>query len=216
MKFSADTIIILKNYATINPGVIFSPGSVLRTIHPQKTIIGTAQITEVFEKEAAIYDLPRFLATLSLFEDPEVEFGNGKFLITSGNTKVTYTYAAADMIVKAPIKTNLPPPDVSIKISWKELDSIIRASGIMKLPDIAFVAEEGTIKITVTDSRNSTADTYSAVVAEGLECKDFRMLVKVENLRLLPLDYEIGLSTAGFAKFTGANIDYLVVSEAAK
>lgn len=216
MKFSANTITILKNYATINPGVIFSPGNVLRTIHPQKTIIGTAQVTETFEKEAAVYDLPRFLATLSLFDDPDVEFGNGRFLISSGNTKVTYTYAAPDMIVKAPTKTNLPPADVSIKISWKELDSIIRASSIMKLPDIAFVAEEGTIRITVTDARNSTADTYSAVVAEGLVCKDFRMLVKVENLRLLPLDYEIGLSTAGFAKFTGANIDYLVVSEAAK
>ena len=37
MKFSNETIGVLKNFSMINPGLVFKPGSVIRTMNPQKT-----------------------------------------------------------------------------------------------------------------------------------------------------------------------------------
>ena len=44
MKFSTDTLSVLKNFSTINPSIVFKPGSVVRTISPQKTVMAAATI----------------------------------------------------------------------------------------------------------------------------------------------------------------------------
>ena len=56
MKFSNESIGILKNFATINPSIIFKPGSVVRTISPQKTVMAAATISETIESTAGVYD----------------------------------------------------------------------------------------------------------------------------------------------------------------
>ena len=92
MKFSENTISVLKNFSTINPSVMFKSGNTVRTISPQKTVMATATIGETFGRNAGVYDLGRFLATLSLFDEPEVEFLDTKFSIKSGKSSVNYTY----------------------------------------------------------------------------------------------------------------------------
>ena len=39
MKFSERTLTVLKNFATINPSIVFNPGKTLRTISPTKTVM---------------------------------------------------------------------------------------------------------------------------------------------------------------------------------
>ena len=57
MKLSARTLQILKNFATINPSLLFKPGNVLTTISPAKTMQAKARVTEQFDTQFAIYDL---------------------------------------------------------------------------------------------------------------------------------------------------------------
>ena len=80
MKFSSDTLSVLKNFSTINPSIVFKPGSVVRTISPQKTVMAAATIGETVETQAGVYDLSRFLSTLALFDNPEVVFGQDQVL----------------------------------------------------------------------------------------------------------------------------------------
>ena len=44
MKFSNDTLNVLKNFSSINPSVLFKPGQTVRTISPQKTVMAAATI----------------------------------------------------------------------------------------------------------------------------------------------------------------------------
>lgn len=215
MKFSNETISVLKNFSTVNPGLVFKPGSVIRTMHPQKTVMASATVSENFEKIARVYDLSRFLATLSLFDDPDVEFTDDKFIISSGRSKVSYTYAAEAMVVSAPDKDiKFPTPEAVVNIKWKELDSVIKAAGVLKLSEIAFTSDGSTISLAAVDSKNPTADAYDIVVAEGVDTPEFRMIIKVENLRLMPNDYEVQLSTKGLAHFKSSKVEYYIALEA--
>lgn len=215
MKLSAETIAILKNFAAINQGLAFKPGSVIRTMHPQKTVMATAKVTETFENRACVYDLSRFLATLSLFDDPNIEFKEDRFVISSDNKRVSYTYAAEAMIVTPPEKElNFPTPDATVEVKWKDLDSVIRAAGVLKLSEIAFISDGSMITLSATDSKNSTSDVYDVIVAEDLDIPSFRMIIKVENLRVMPNDYTVSLSAKGLARFTSHKVEYFIALDA--
>ena len=215
MKFSNETISVLKNFATINPGLVFKPGSVIRTMHPQKTVMASATVSENIEKVARVYDLSRFLATLSLFDDPDVEFTEDKFIISSGKSKVSYTYAAEAMVVSAPDKDiKFPDPEAVVTVKWKELDSVIKAAGVLKLSEVAFISDGSSISLSAVDSKNPTADAYEIVVAEGVSAPEFKMIIKVENLKLMQNDYEVSLSTKGLAHFKSSKAAYYIALEA--
>jgi len=215
MKFSAETLSVLKNFSQVNPGIVFKPGSVVKTIHPQKTIMASATVAENFQAVARIYDLSRFLATLSLFDDPEVEFTEDRFIISSGKNKVSYTYAAESMVVSPPDKDiKFPDAEATVNVKWKELDTVAKAAGVLKLSEIAFIGNDGTISLSAVDSKNPTADSYSVVIAENVSVPDFRMLIKVENLKLMPNDYEVALSTRGLAHFKSTKVEYYIALEA--
>ena len=70
MKLSESTVSFLKNYANINQSLEFREGSTLRTVSPLNTILASVEISEDFPKTFPIYELNRFLGTLSLFKDP--------------------------------------------------------------------------------------------------------------------------------------------------
>lgn len=215
MKFSNETISVLKNFSMINPGLVFKPGSVIRTMHPQKTVMASATVSENIEKSARIYDLSRFLATLSLFDDPDVEFTEDKFIISSGKSKVSYTYAAEAMVVAAPEKEiNFPTPEAIVTVKWKDLDSVIKASGVLKLSEVAFISDGSNVSLSAVDSKNPTADSYSVIIAENTGASPFKMIVKVENLKLMPHDYEVSLSAKGLAHFKSSKSEYYIALEA--
>ena len=74
MKVSERTTNLLKNYANINQSIEFREGNILRTVSPLNTILASVEISEDLPKTFPIYELNRFLGTLSLFDDPELDF----------------------------------------------------------------------------------------------------------------------------------------------
>ena len=214
MKFSNETLSVLKNFSQINPSVMFKPGQTIRTISPQKTVMAAATVGETFDKPAGIYDVSRFLATLSLFEEPDVNFGESQFNIKGGKRTLKYTYTAENMIVTPPERDiPVPDPEATLTISWDDLESVVRAAGVLGLPEIAFNAEGDTISLAAVDSKNPTAYNYSITVAEGGDYGDFRMIIKVDNLKLMPTNYEVALSSKGMAHFKSDKVQYWIAIE---
>lgn len=215
MKFSNETLSVLKNFSQINPSVMFKPGQVIRTISPQKTVMAAANVTETFEQQAGVYDVNRFLATLSLFDEPEITFGENQFNIDGGKSKLKYTYTSENMIVTPPEKDiQVPSPEAQVSLSWSNIDSVIRAAGVLGLPEIAFIGDESGLSIAAVDGKNPTADTYSVAVSEETGFEPFRMIIKVDNLKLMPADYDVALSSKGMAHFKSAKVQYWVAVEA--
>ena len=214
MKFSNETMSILKNFSSINPSIVFKAGSTIRTISPQKTVMAAATIGETVEQQAGVYDLSRFLATLSLFENPEVVFGTDRFTIKGGKSELKYTYTSESLIVSPPEKDIVvPDPEATINVSWQAIDSVIRATGVLQLPEVAFSSDGSTITLSAVDSKTSTADSYDVIIAEDVETPPFNMIIKTDNLKLVPTDYEVTLSSKGMAHFKSDKVQYWIAIE---
>ena len=212
MKLSQDTITILKNFSTINQSIIFKPGNVIRTISPQKTVMASATVPDEFPREAGIYNLSRFLSTLSMYSEPDLTFEDKRVLFKQGKSMSYLTYTDASMIVAPPQKQiDLPGIDVSVKMSAENLQNVLKATGILGLPEVAFVGQDGSCYLKAIDSSNPSADSHSIDVGETEDT--FSLIIKTENLQILPGDYTVELSSKGISKFTGKQATYFVAIE---
>ena len=81
MNMNKDTLTVLKNFAGINKYMRISKGNVLMIFNPSLPLFARAEISDFFPKEFSIYDLNQWLSTLSLFEDPDIDFGDKQMVI---------------------------------------------------------------------------------------------------------------------------------------
>lgn len=209
MKFSERTLTVLKSFSNINKSILMSEGSVLKTITPEKTLVAIANIPDSFPSDACIYDLSRFLSILDLYEDPDVEFHDKYFTISEGRRKTKYVFADVSMIHTPPNKEiKIPSKDVEITVSWEDMQSVLKAAGVLQFGEVAFVGQEGKLYLRAIDSANPTADTFGVEIGETTD--EFTIIVKTDNLKLLPGDYHVTLCAKGISEFKGDDVTYFV------
>lgn len=217
MKLSDNTISILKNFASINQSILVKEGSKLRTISVMQNILAEAEVGEEFPKDFAIYDLNQFLNGISLHQDPDLDFSNDSHLIIrEGKRRVKYFFADPEVIVSPPEKDiDLPSQDICFELEHSQLDKLIKASGVYKLPDLSAIGDAGVIRLVVRDKNNDTSNEYSIVVGET--DSEFVLNFKVENIKIIPGSYNVIISTGDncIAKFINEkyNLNYFVALE---
>jgi hypothetical protein len=213
MKISTNTLNVLRNFAKINPSIVIAEGNVLKTISTSKTIMAKATVETTFDKRFAIYNLDRFLSTLSLFAEPELVFENKSVTIFGNNKKSQYTYADESTVTKAPEKEiKLPSVDVTFNLTNDNLKDVEKAAGVLALPEISVVGDGTTVSLQAFDSKNPSGDVYSIEI--GTTDKVFRAIFKSENIKIIPGDYQVSISSAGISHFSGKEADYWIAVEA--
>lgn len=214
MKFDANTLTVLKNFAAINKNILFREGNKIRTIaaESQAVMASYTSDTEITE-QFAIYDLSRFLGTISLFDNPDLTVNGNVIEIREGNNKYNYVLSDPSLILSAPDKdVNFPEADVKFALTDAALTKVQRALGIGQLPEIAIVGANGKISVQAIDSKGASQDTFSIEV--GDTDKNFVFYYRSENIKLLPGDYEVAISSRGLSHFKGKNVDYWIAVEA--
>lgn len=213
MKLEGRTLSILKNFASINPSIMFRPGDVLKTMSPNKTILAHAKLKEQVEGQFAIYDLSKFLSVLSLFEKPALSLQERFMTITDGQQRVNYTFADPKMIVQASDKTpQVMNPEINFKLTQTTLDRVQKAMGVLKLPELAICGDGQNITVEAVDLKNPSADTFAIKV--GQTTHKFKMVFKSENIKVIAGDYDVAISSKGISHFRGEDVDYWIVAEA--
>lgn len=221
MLLDEQALTVFKNFAQINPSLLLVPGSTVATMSPSETILASVEFGSSvdFPSRGAIYDLNRFISTLSLFENPDLDFNDTCVKISKGKKAVKYTFAAENMIVvpKDGTKLQFPVPEVEVELIWDELAAVLKASAVLNSPEIAFKGRDGELLLVAQDSANPTADTYESPI--GNTDKEFTFIFKKENLKLLNLNYDVRISSKGIAEFTSKNdegpkLKYYVAVEA--
>jgi hypothetical protein len=213
MKINNKTLNILKNFATINPSIIVKPGNTLKTISSSKTILARAEVPDIFEYPFAIYNLSQFIGCISMFTDPDFDFDESSVTISDGKNKIVYHYADSSIILAPPEKDiTIPSVDVEFKISATDIPSVAKALSILELTEIAIVGDGDNIFIQAIDSKNLSSNQYSVKV--GATDKVFRAIFKPDNLKMVPDDYIVTLSSKGLSKFAGTDATYYVAIEA--
>lgn len=211
VTLSKKTIDVLQNFSTINSSIVFRKGSTVRTISNAENILAKFTGEEVFPTDFAIYDLSQFLSGISLFNDPQLEFTSSDFVsIRGGRQSAKYYFSDPEITLKsAPEKNvNFPGADLQFNLTKEDLNSLHRASAVYGLPDITFESEEGedTIKIILSDQENDTSNTYDITVV-GCSTGNYSLNLKIENIRVLPGDYNVKVSQHLISEWTNANVD---------
>jgi hypothetical protein len=115
MKLSETTLVILKNFATFNNHLVVDPGNVIRTLTEKKTVLIKAEVEEEFPVPFAFHDLSGFLKILSLFEEPELEFGKNSVVISDASgTSQEYYYSDRDELNWEKRSVTFPEVDIEV------------------------------------------------------------------------------------------------------
>lgn len=201
MNLSSDTIVILKNFASINQSIFVREGNKLKTMSVMKNVLAEAIVEEEFPKDFAIYDLNQFLNGIGLHDNPELDFSNDSYLtIREGKRRVKYFFADPSVIVSPPEKDIVVPSnDIEFQLDHSQLEKLLKASSIYQLPDLAAVGENGVISLVVRDKKNDTSNEFSVDVGETNE--EFTMNFKVENIKIVPGSYDVVISSQLISKF---------------
>lgn len=212
MKIESNTINVLKNFASINNSIIINVGNKLETVSSTKTIKATAKVLTSFPRRFAMYNLNRFISTLSLFNDPDVDFGENSLTISDGDRSVQLTYSDESTIIKVPTRNIvLPSVDVSVTLTNENLKAVEKALGVLSVPEIIFTGKNGKVYIQAADTKNPSGDFYSIEI--GQSDRNFHAIYKAENIKVLPGDYTVDISSAGISRFYNDEIEYFITVE---
>lgn len=217
MQLSDNTLEVLRNFATINPSIMVREDSKgLKTISPAKSVIASATIEEEFPQDFGIYDLPRFLQVLTLFNEPTLTFKD-KF-VRIGNSEDTqhtnYYYTPENMIITPPNTVKLPEVSVSFELPNVLMNSVLKAGAALQCPEILLQGKDGKISVQAVDSSVKAGDSYFLEVGETED--DFSVYIKIENLKLMDVDYTVNVIQMGktfLTQFVAEEVNYIVASE---
>jgi len=219
MKLSNDTLNILKNFASINSGIVFHQGKTIKTISGNKNILAEATITEEIPVEFGVYDLNNFLTVLSLHkEEPVIDFGDKMAVISglSGRSKLNYRFCDPTMVVAPPAKPiAMPDAEIAFELSETDLEWVIRSSSVLSSPNIAVVSDGSKISLQCFDATNDAASTNTLDVTDGNGDR-FKMIFKTEALKMIPGSYDVRVSSKGVSHFRNKakDLQYWITTEA--
>lgn len=202
MKISKETVSILKTLANVNTNILLTPGSKLATISPQKNIVAEITVAESFPEEFGIYDLNEFLGVLSLFSDAELEFTDKQVTLSEGRSSIKYFAADASILVKPTKALNFPAPEVTFTLPAATLAMAIKTASVLRSPDISFVGDGSEMSLVIVDLKNPAANSFNLSLGET--DTTFRSNLKVENLKMMPGDYEVALTSKKISRFKNA------------
>ena len=138
-----------------------------------------------------------------------MEFFDKYFIISEGKRRTKYVYADLSMIHTPPEKDiTIPSADVVVNVSNDELTSVLKAAGVLQFSEIAFVGEGGKCYLKAIDSTNEGADDFGVEIGDTAD--EFKIIIKTDNLKLMPLDYEVTLCSKGISEFKGEGVTYYV------
>ena len=214
MKLSKDTVGLFKNFAGINSNLLLKQGNKLATISTQKNVMSDTVVAETFPADFGIYDLNEFLGAMSLFDDPDLEFSDKYVTIKEGGASIKYFAAEIGNLVVPQKAIVFPEAEIEFTLTATMLNMIQKTASVLRATDLQIVGDGSKMVIQVGDKKNATGNTYNAQV--GSTDKEFKVNLKVENLKMLPGDYLVSISSKKISRFkaTSSELVYYVAVEA--
>ena len=214
MKISHDTLALLKNFAGINTNILVRQGNVLSTVSAGKNILARATVAETFDREFAVYDLNNFLALLSLWDSPEIDFEETGMFLRDGQEEFEYGYADPSVVTAAPDKTLEIDPFFTFNLTAADISMVQKAASILSAPTMSIVSKGGKVTLTVSDPSNPRANAYRKELTTT-DVGDFDCRLKVENLKVVGDEYTVALGRkkAMHFKNTTKELEYWLAME---
>jgi hypothetical protein len=217
MKLHNEALEVLNNFSSINPSIKFKTGNIIRTASPALDIFAQYESGIDFPVDAGVYNLKKFLGVLSLFDDPDLSFGDSRLEVSDGRKSVAY---ALSEVKGAPDKEpSVPEAKARIDLSGDDLFDSLKAMSILELPEFGLGVKDGTAWVFGGDSKNSSKDGYSSTLPTiptytGEGTNELTVILPRYAIKLLKRDYTVHLHPL-YAKFVSpSGLTYWLTSMA--
>lgn len=203
MKFSENTLSILKNFASINSGIVLNKGNIQRTLSGDRCIFVEAEIDDALPSQFCIYDLNQFLGNISVLNEPELDFTEKHVIMSDDVVTLTYRATPVNMVIAAPDKSIvIKQVDVTFNISDVTLQKILRIASLNEFTHFSFIGKDGEIRLRGHIKASDTSNDAMIKLCD-YHGEDFVAELKPSNaMRIMPGDYKIEIQLGAFVKFT--------------
>ena len=202
MKLSDNTLSVLKNFSSINSGIVLQKGNIQKTISPEKSILVEVELEDSLPEQFGIYDLNQFLGNISTLNSPELTFSDSAVIMNDGEIKFNYYSCSINLIVSPPDKElKLKQTDVSFRLTNVVLTKLLRLAAMNNLTHLSVVGKDGEIRLQTHEKANDTSN-HASFKLNDYSGEDFSASFKVDNIKLIPGDYDVEIQLGAFAKFT--------------
>lgn len=201
MKLSENTLSVLKNFSAINSGLVLQQGKTQKTISPEKSILVEVEIEDTIPNQFGIYDLNQFLGNVTTLGNPDLTFEEKSVLMNDGEIALSYYSCSTNLIVSPPDKElKLKQVDVSFRLTNAILSKLLKLASMNSLTHLSVVGKNGEIRLQTHEKANDTSN-HASFKLNDYAGADFAASFKVENIKLIPGDYDVEIQLGAFAKF---------------
>jgi hypothetical protein len=217
MELTENVQQVLKNFAGINPNIVIDQGNTIKTVSEGRNVLGKATLDVEFPSKIGIYDLNEFLGVLGLVDQPKLTFEETHVNVgdSTGRSKIRYFFTDPEHLTTANKDIVMPECEVIFNMGNDTLNKIKRASSALGHSDMSIRANNGSISLTVFDAGNPTSNTFTIDVDGKYESDQFNFIISIANLKLLPGDYQVSISSKLISHFKNAttNVEYWIALE---
>lgn len=218
MELNSNTIDILKNFSSINTNLLVHEGNTIKTISDARNVVASAMVTEEFPQKFGIYDLNEFIGVLSLVQEPNLKFEEQFVSIAdaTGRSNIKYFFSPEETLTSPQKDITMPEADVKFTIDNDTMSRIKRAAATLGHEEMTITNSDGSLLLSVMDNSNSTSNNYSIEVGgEFPENSTFNFVLNISNLKLLPGDYDVSISSKLISEFKHKelNVRYWIALE---
>ena len=205
MKLSENTLGVLKNFSSINSGLVLQKGNIQKTISPEKSILVEVEIEDAIPNQFGIYDLNQFLGNITTLGNPDLTFNEKSVLMNDGEITLNYYSCSPNLIVSPPDKElKLKQIDVSFRLTNAALSKLLKLSSMNNLTNLSVIGKNGEIRLQAHEKANDTSN-HASFKLSDYNGAEFAASFKVENIKLIPGDYDVEIQLGAFAKFTAVS-----------
>ena len=210
MELSENTLNVLKNFSGINPNMMIRSGNTIKTISEARTVLSTAVVDADFPKDFGIYDLNEFMGVLQLVDTPNLKFEDDYVIVndSTGRSKVKYFYSSEETLTTPQKDITMLDANVKFKLDNETLSKLKRAASALGHTEISISGKDGVLSLSVVDSKNKTSNVFSIDVSGEFDNDvAFNFILSTNNLKILPGDYEIEISSKLISQFKHTSLD---------
>lgn len=204
MKFSENTLAMLKNFAVINSGVVLNPGSLQRTWSIDMSILVEVELEENLPTQFGIFDLNQFLGNITTLSDPDLEFSQDRVVMKDSSMSILYRSCDPCLIKSPPNKSLTIDPDITFELSQTTITKILRLASMNNLTTISVIGSGGKMMLQAHDKNNNSSNEVFSDLQDWTG-EDFSCMFKVDRLKIIPDDYVVEVKKNVFSRFTSKN-----------
>jgi hypothetical protein len=209
---------VMQNFGSINQNIVFKKGRTLRTVSEARNILANIELDEEIPLDFGIYDAQELVRVMSLVEDAEIEFDQDYLSLSGNGSSIKYFYSEIDMLTQPPeTLITMPKPDVTFTLTSEIQTKLKRAAAALGHKQISISSDADKVKLTITDTKNQTANLFSVVLDDGVVNSVLppNLNINIDNLKLMQGDYNVEVSNKLISRFTHAdrNLQYFIALE---